>query len=159
MQEEVGREVGTHHVRRNLQAPALCFYILLEFYNKEMKKRSWMVLTSGFWREVTPAQQRLCLKIPSQDLTVSINRWTPWAWRRGRGSGRKLYLTVITIWHLPELHIRTSPAGCPDPPACANEAAVNRILLAPTVAIPRPSGGPKNISPAHAPCHPQRGGR
>lgn len=97
----------------------------------------------GLWREVTPAQQRLCLKIPGQDLTVSINRWTPWAWRRGRGSGRKLYLTVITIWHLPELHIRTSPAGCPDPPACVNEAAVNRILLAPTVAIPCPLGGPK----------------
>ena len=106
-----------------------------------MKKRSWMVLTSR-------AQQRLCLKIPSRDLAVSINRWTPRAWRRGRGSGRKLYLTMITIWHLPELHIMDKSSWLSRSPACANEVAGNRILLAPRMASP--SGGPQNLSSAHS---------
>ena len=103
----------------------------------------------GFWWEVTPTQQRLCLKIPSQDLVVSINRWTPRAWWRGRGSGRKLYLTMITIWHGPELHILVASSRLSRSPACASEAAVNRILLAPSMAAPCGEGreeGRKRIS-------------
>lgn len=30
----VERKVSTRHILRKLQPPALCFYILLEFYNK-----------------------------------------------------------------------------------------------------------------------------
>lgn len=103
----------------------------------------------GLWWEVTPTQQRLCLKIPSQDLVVSINRWTPRAWWRGRGSGRKLYLTMITIWHGPELHILVASSRLSRSPACASEAAVNRILLAPSMAAPCGEGreeGRKHIS-------------
>lgn len=107
----------------------------------------------GLWQEVSPAQQRPYLKIPGQDLTISINRWTPRAWWRGRGGGRKLYLTVITIWHLPELHILDESSLLSRSAACENEAAVNRILLAPMVAVP--CRGPKNTSPVphlHAIC-------
>lgn len=106
----------------------------------------------GLWWEVTPAQQRLCLKIPSQDLVVSINRWTPRAWWRGRGSGRKLYLTMITIWHLPELHILDEFSRLSRSPACASKAAVNRTLLAPTMAAPCGEGGGEGID--HISCLP-----
>ena len=115
-------------------------YIIRDFTTDTRRKEAGWCWQAGLWWEVTLAQQRLCLKIPSRDLAVSINRWTPRAWRRGRGSGRKLYLTMITIWHLPELHILDKSSWLSRSPACANEVAGNRILLAPTTATPY--GGP-----------------
>ena len=118
----------------------MVLYIIRDFTTDTRRKEAGWCWQAGLWWEVTLAQQRLCLKIPSRDLAVSINRWTPQAWRRGRGSGRKLYLTMITIWHLPELHILDKSSWLSRSPACANEVAGNRILLAPTMATP--CGGP-----------------
>lgn len=137
----------------------LCGLIISrDFTTYKWRREAGWCCWAGLWQEVTPAQQRLCLKIPGQDLAVSINRWTPWAWWRGRGSGRKLYLTMITIWHLPELHILDESSRLSRSLACANEAAVNRIVLAPTVAIL--TGTHKtSLLPALHQCQLQRGGR
>lgn len=121
----------------------VALYIIRDFTTDTRRREAGWCWQAGLWWEVTLAQQKLCLKIPSRDLAVSINRWTPRAWRRGRGSGRKLYLTMITIWHLPELHILDKSSWLSRSPACANEVAGNRILLAPTTATP--SGGPQNL--------------
>lgn len=59
---------------------------------------------------------------------------------------------MITIWHLPELHILDESSRLSRSPACASEAAVNRILLAPTMAAPRGEGGGKGIK--HISCLP-----
>lgn len=124
----------------------MVLYIIRDFTTDTRRREAGWCWQAGLWWEVTLAQQRLYLKIPSRDLAVSINRWTPRAWRRGRGSGRKLYLTMITIWHLPELHILDKSSWLSRSPACANEVAGNRILLAPTTATPY--GGPQNLSSA-----------
>lgn len=126
----------------------MVLYIVRDFTIKTWRREAGWCWQAGLWWEVPPAQQRLCVKIPGQDLTVSINRWTPRAWWRGRGNGRKLYLTMITIWHLPELHILDKSSWLSRSSACANEMAVNRILLAPTMATPY--GSPQN-SPACPP--------
>lgn len=118
-----------------------------------MEKRSWRVLTSGALggKSLLP-NKTLCLKIHSQDLVVSINRWTPRAWWRGRGSGRKLYLTMIKIWHLPELHILDESGLLSISPACASEVTVNRILRTPTTAAPCREGGGEGMK--HISCLP-----